>query len=424
MSAKRYRIGPNTSTARMIDLPASKSISHRICILAGLNRGRTQIRSMLQSQDTAITLTALAAMGMKAEQNDAGLFCSAPIGTVQQEKVFLGNSGSSARFLLPLPAFTDRPVHFYGDERLHQRPFADMFGALSALGIKVEGQDYALPATVFPGSVRGGEIRFRDLPSSQIVTALMMAGLWMEKDLVIRLQENIPSLPYIDMTYHLMRHLNLPVNHLDDCIEVKAQTPDFEWDFMVEKDLSAASYWVVYALINRCRVTLSNLTLPSLQGDEKIFAIAEKTGARVMLFQDRVEIEGWISRGFSVNCKDTPDLVPALAVLGMFTPTAVELHGVENLRFKESDRIAAIQHNIHLLGGRSEYHRDCLKIYPQKRYRGNLLSSFNDHRIAMSFAVAGTRIPEVVIENPDCVGKSYPGFWDDLGLWEDVERGA
>ncbi|MCB0302043.1 MAG: 3-phosphoshikimate 1-carboxyvinyltransferase, partial [Calditrichaeota bacterium] len=153
---------------------------------------------------------------------------------------------------------------------------------------------------------------------------------------------------------------------------------------------------------------------------ERIFEIAEEVGARVMLYPDRVEISGGIERGFTVDCVDIPDMVPTLAIIAMFAPDAVKLTGVENLRFKESDRIAAVQKNLAALGGKSDYADGTLTIFPQKKYHGAALQAFNDHRIAMSFALAGTKIPGITIDEPQCVAKSYPDFWAHLELWEEV----
>ena len=267
----------------------------------------------------------------------------------------------------------------------------------------------------------GGEIRFDSLPSSQIITALMMAGLWMKKDLLLHLPKKTPSLPYIQMTYQLMKRMGLVVDYQANCIHVQAKVPNFDWYFTVERDLSAASYWVIFALINQTKLTLPGITLPSLQGDERILEIAEQVGAKVLLFSDRIEIEGSIQRSLSLDCNDVPDLVPALSVLALFSPNKFSLNNIKHLEFKESNRIQAIQDNIAALGGRSEYNDGNLTIYPQKHYKGAVIKSFNDHRIAMSFAIAGTKIKEIVIDNPSCVNKSYPDFWKDFNYWHAVQ---
>jgi 3-phosphoshikimate 1-carboxyvinyltransferase len=417
-----YRILPATITEKRISLPTSKSISHRMCILGGLNYGPTRIKNLLNSEDIEITRTALENMGLRDKTANDILEITAPIGKVRRAEAFLGNSGSSARFLIPLAAYLDQPFRFYGTERLHERPFMPVFEACEQLGIRVAHHNGALPAVVHPSKVSGGVVRFNNLPTSQVITALMMAAVWMEDDLTIELTETIPSQPYVMMTYKLMKRLNLAVEYSRNTIWVKAQKPDFIWNYTVEKDLSAAGYWVVLGLIHGGKIIFEDVMLPSLQGDERIFEIAEMVGAEVMLYPDRVEVSGKIERGFRVDCVDIPDMVPTLAVLGLFAPEKVELTGVENLRFKESDRIAAVQQNIAALGGKTDYQNGVLTIHPRKQYRGAVLKSFNDHRIAMSFAVAGTRIPGVAIENPQCVVKSYPTFWAHLESWENLEK--
>ena len=406
----------------VIDLPSSKSISHRIAILASLNKGETSIKNLLDAMDIQITIGGLSNMGAKLKNNGEEWLCTAPIGTVTQEQIFLGNSGSSARFLIPLATFLDRPVYFYGNPRLHERPFKELFSALEKLEIKIEATNESLPVTIYPGELSGGTIRFDKLPSSQIITALMLASLWMKNELHIILPEKTPSLPYIEMTSKLFHRLNLNLEHQQNQIFLKPNIPDYDWNFNVEKDLSAASYWVVLALISGAKVSLTNITLPSLQGDEKIFQIAEEAGASVMCHSNRVEIEGVINKPLTIDCRDIPDLVPSLSIMALFAQQPVKLMNIENLQFKESNRIEAIQSNIISIGGKSEYDNRHLTIYPQKNYSGGQINTFDDHRIAMSFAMAGTMIPGIIIDDPECVNKSYPNFWKDFEYWKEIRE--
>lgn len=413
-----YKILTARIKEKKVELPSSKSISHRIAILAALNRGETSIQNMLDADDTRITIEALTNMGAKFRNNIQEWICNVPIGTVAREEIFLGNSGSSARFLIPLATFLDKPVYFYGDPRLHERPFRELFSALDQLGAKLEATQKSLPVTIYPGELKGGTVHLEKLPSSQIITALMIAGLWMKNNLEIILPEKTPSLPYIEMTYKLMHKLNLNVQQQQNNITVEAKIPDYDWNFTVEKDLSAASYWVILALINGAKISLMNVTLPSLQGDEKIFQIAEEAGAKVMCYSDRVQIEGNIQKGLTIDCNDIPDLVPSLSIMALFAPEPVKLMNVEHLQFKESNRIEALQMNIASIGGRSKFENGHFSVYPQKSYNGGRINTLNDHRIAMSFAMAGTRIPGIIIDTPECVNKSYPNFWQHFNYWQ------
>jgi len=417
-----HRIIPDKAEDHEINLPSSKSITHRLFILAALNQGLTRIQNPLLSEDTLLTRKALETMGAIFQEEEGGLLVSKAIGQVQGNEIYLGNSGSSARFLIPLGTFLDKPVRFYGTDRLHKRPFTELLGAIRTFGHQVEATQNSLPVRTFPGHSSGGAISFPILPSSQIVTALMLAALRMQKNLTIRLPKGMPSLPYIRMTANLMKRLRLNVTYSANLIRVECGEPKMDWLLPVEKDFSAASYWVVYALINGVKITLKNMNVPSLQGDEEILRVAELTGADVMLYKDRIEINGRINKSFDLNCEDTPDLVPALSVLALFCNAPSRLRKVKLLEYKESNRIEAIRENIDTLGGRSAYKDGQLTIYPQKKYHGGVVKAFNDHRIAMSFAVAGTRIPDVIIDEPECVEKSYPKFWHDFKYWKKTGR--
>jgi 3-phosphoshikimate 1-carboxyvinyltransferase len=417
-----YQITPDKAQDCEINLPSSKSITHRMLILAALNKGSTKISNALIAEDTEITKNALQMMGAEIMGAGNDFHVTKPIGETTGSEIYLGNSGSSARFLITLGTFLDNNMRFYGTDRLHKRPFAELLDAVRHFGHKLEATKESLPVITHPGISTGGTISFDVLPSSQIITGLMMAALRMKKNLTVKMTSGVPSLPYIKMTADLMKRLRLKVDYSSSQIRVESSQPELDWTFNVEKDFSAASYWVIYALINQTRVVLKNMNIPSLQGDEEILNIAESVGAEIILHTDRIEINGRITRAFDVNCENTPDLVPALGVLALFCPESSRMRNVKFLEYKESNRIQALQDNIKQIGGKSDYQNGVLTIIPQKSYKGNIISTFDDHRIAMCFAMAGTRVPGVVIDKPDCVSKSYPGFWKDFSYWKVLQK--
>lgn len=415
---KTYRITPHWRDERLVDLPASKSLSHRAMILSALNTASCTIGHVLDAEDTRITSDALRALGADIHSQNSRTHVAGTIGRVNTAEIFLGNSGSSARFLLPLAAFGDRTVRFYGTPRLHERPFSEWLSILRSIGCHIEATNDSLPALVHPSPMTGGRIDLGNLPSSQIVSALMMAGLWMKNGISVNLGPDIPSMAYARMTYRLMRSLDLPVEWQNRTLTVSPCRPDASWAIDVEKDMSAASYWIAYTLLTGTRVRLNAVHRSSLQGDAAILDVAQMAGATVQEHEHGTDVFGSLSKAFSIDAYETPDLVPTLAVIGMFAPGATVIRNVRHLEYKESNRIEAIQENIRRLGGRTEYSGDSLRIIPQKTYNGASIDTFDDHRIAMSFAIAGLRIPGVVIENPDCVAKSYPKFWEDFDEWE------
>lgn len=413
---KTYRILDDSPRDRVIDLPPSKSLSHRALILAALNPHPSRVRHVLDSDDLAITRNGLTGLGAGLRNEDGVWLVSQPIGLSDGHAIELGNSGSSARFLIPLGAFADRPVLFQGTPRLHERPFGELFSVMKQLGYRLSST--SLPVTVEPWPIRGGIVDMPILPSSQVISGLMMAALRMEGDLHIRISSVVPSFAYVDMTSRLMQSLGIGVEQTQNEITVEARTPNRGWDLQVEKDMSAASYWALYALLAQRRVLLRGLRRPTLQGDEAILDLATMCGATVDASDEGVAVAGAIDKALDIDARSVPDLVPTLGVLAMFAPGETVISNIEHLRHKESDRIESVCVNIRNLGGHAEYRDGSLRIRGRDRYRGTLIRTFDDHRIAMAFAMAGVRIPGVTIENPDCVTKSYPGFWKDFENYE------
>jgi len=414
-----YRILYNEKSIKSVNLPSSKSITHRALILGALNSGRTEITNPLISEDTIITRDALISFGAGIETGKNKFVITHPIGKVQNDNIFLGNSGSSARFLIPLVSHLDKPVTFTGSPELHKRPFSQLFDILRQMGMTIESENNSLPATIYPSEKQfSGEYILKSLPSSQIVSGIMMAAAKGEKPVSLIFKKRLPSFPYIKITQKMMSNFGLNVHLNSESVSIKPEPINYDWNYRCEQDMSAASYWCAYSLINKTEISFPNLRMPTMQGDEEIFLIAEKLGAEIQLFKNKVVINGNITSGLDWDCEAIPDIVPTLAVIGMFAPEPFVLRNVKNLQYKESNRIKAIEENVKSLGGKAIYQDGTLTLFPSNRLHGGIINSFNDHRIAMSFALAGTRIDGVIIDNPDCVSKSYPDFWNDFTEWE------
>lgn len=405
-------INPIRKDSVQICLPHSKSETHRAFILGALHAGKIQVDWPLRAEDTEITWQGLKVLGAEMNWKENQVKIEKSIGSSMGNAIFLGNSGSSARFLLPVSVLSDREILLDGTERMRQRPMAQLVQLLQQLGARLESQEGFLPIRVFPSSLRGGRIAVKNLPSSQFVSALMMVAAWMEQDLELEFLDEIPSFHYVEMTARMMQRMGRKVEWDKTRIVVPSGRVELEYTYRVGKDLSAASYWVALAMIHGMRVELEGVELPSVQGDEAIFQIAEDCGSRVMVYEKKVMVEGNIVRGMDLDCRHIPDLVPTLAVLALFAPSPSTFGNVEHLRYKESDRIHAIQANLAAMGGKSEYEDGKLTVYPLRGAKEALIRTFDDHRIAMSFAIAGTKTGGLVIDNPDCVKKSYPDFWD------------
>ncbi len=416
-----YRILSKAAEDKRVELPSSKSVTHRALILGALNSGKTVIRNPLKSEDTEITLNALKSFGAEISVGENEIEITRPIGNVINDEIFLGNSGSSARFLIPLVTHLNKPIKFYGTEELHRRPFAELFEILRKAGMKIESRNNSLPAVVFNSHrMNAGEYILDKLPSSQIVSGIMMSALLLQKPTQLRFSEIPPSFPYIVLTKKMISNFGLDVKLNDDSVIINPEPINYFWRFTCEKDMSAASYWVAYAMINGKRVTFPETLLPTLQGDEAIFTIAENLGSEIVLKKDEVVIDGKISSGLDWDCESIPDIVPTLAVIALFAPEPFILRNVHNLQYKESNRIEAIRKNITSLGGKTNYSDGVLTVYPLEKSFPTIINTYDDHRIAMSFAIAGTKLENIAVDNPGCVSKSYPNFWEHLTEWEKV----
>jgi 3-phosphoshikimate 1-carboxyvinyltransferase len=417
-----FRINQVRFKEKNVTIPPSKSETHRALIIAALNKGTSTIQNPLWAEDTEITRQALINMGTGFEMTDNQIHTDGTFGNVRNPHIQLMNSGSSARFLLPVGCLANHPIHFRGSERLHQRPVKTLIEVLKKMGASIEDTDGYFPVTTHPSTLAGGNVIFRGIPSSQYVTALILTASRMKKDLEIIFEDEIPSMPYIELTVRLLKRVGIPVEMSTNEIFVPSAEMKIDFTFHIGQDMSSASYWVAMALIHRAKVEFTDMRLPSLQGDEAIFKIAADLGSNVMVYQNKVIVEGEMNKGLRVDCRGIPDLVPALSVIALFAPETSRFENVQHLKYKESDRIEAIRQNIHALGGRSEYQDGTLIIYPQKQYHGAKIECFNDHRIAMSFSVAGSKIGNVIIDQPESVMKSYPTFWVDFPYFKPIKE--
>ncbi len=400
-----------------INLPSSKSLTHRAYILSAVTGKESLVRNPLESEDTLITKNILSDWGLIFEETGEGVKISGSISRRGEETIYLANSGSTARFLLPLASYLNKPVRFTGDEEIYRRPFKSLFEAIRDLSGTIEAGDNSLPATVYPAKLSGGELIFENLSSSQIISGLMMAAPLMEKELQLKIPVDTPSLAYVKMTFDFMRKTGFRIFMEDRKINIFPKIPEKGLDIEIEKDLSAAAIWVALALVSGIHIDFPGVSLKSIQGDRIIFDIAEAVGAKVREYPGGVEVSGRINKSMDLDCRNVPDLVPALSVAALFAPGQSVFRNVNHLKHKESDRIRSISENINLIGGKAEFDNNNMLITPSDKYSGGKIRCYNDHRIAMSFAMAGAVIENILIDQPEAVKKSYPDFWEHFTFY-------
>ena len=407
-------IKPCQPVQATLTLPGSKSYTHRALVAAALAAGESVLMNALKAEDTELTAQALARLGAAIEWQDAALRVQGAGGRwlPVAEPIHLGNSGTSMRFLTALTALGQGEYLLTGTERLCQRPLGELLAALSQLGVKAVSQKGdGCPPVLVQGGLKGGRASLSGAVSSQYVSALLFIGPQAPAGLELTVTGDLVSRPYVDLTLEVMgdfgisyyregyRYFQLPGG--------QSYSPR---DYEIEADASSASYFWAAAAITGGRVTITNLSLESSQGDAAFPLVLQRLGCRVESSPAGVTVAGGPLQGVRVDLAAMPDLVPTLAVVAAFARGETVITGVAHLRHKESDRLAAVAAELAKMGVAARETADGL-IISGGRPRGAAIDTYQDHRLAMSFAVAGLKAPGTTIRNPECVAKSFPDFW-------------
>ncbi|WDP86350.1 MAG: 3-phosphoshikimate 1-carboxyvinyltransferase [Desulfobacter sp.] len=410
------RIFPKSISDQIVQIPGSKSISHRMLICAALAKGRSIIHNSLESQDLFLTRQTLEHMGAKFNditdhQMEVDGFNGRPMPHAQP--IYLGNSGTSMRLLAGIAALGDTAYTLTGDKRMCQRPMNELLTALKHIQVNAYSRnDQGTPPVVIQGGNRmGGTTRLDCSKSSQYLSALLMAGALFDQGLVIELAGPLVSKPYIDLTLDVMSQFNVQAEQVSDRVyQVKGGQAYVPGTRVVEPDLSNAGYfWAVGAITGK-KIGVTNIEATSLQGDLKQVKILEKMGCCLEKKENTLFVQGQQLTGVDVDMSEIPDAVPAIAVVAAFARGRTRITNIAHLRVKECDRIDAVCSQLSKMGIQVSQTSDAMEIIGGSP-KGAQISTFNDHRIAMAFSVAGLRVKGMEIENPNCVEKSFPTYW-------------
>ena len=407
-----------------VTLPGSKSYTQRALVIAGLAEGTSVLRDPLLSEDTGVMIDALRALGAGIAREDGDLVVAGTAGKIARPEgeIRLGNNGTALRFLTAVVSLGRGVFTLTGDPRLCERPIGPLLEALDALGVdaRSRGDNGHPPVVVVADGLKGGQVVFRDIESSQYVSALLLSAPYASGDTRLDLAGCIPSLPYVAMTIEAMatfgQDIARPAAH---AFAVRGNGGYRGREYRVEGDASSASYFFLAAALTGGRVRVDNVRPRTLQGDIGLLAILEELGCHVRRGEDWVEVEGGrLAPGdVALGLGDMPDMVPTVAVLAALRPGRTIIRNAAHLRLKESDRLAALASELVRVGIGARETEDGLVIDGGTPH-GAVIETYNDHRIAMSFAILGLVVPGVRIVNGACVGKSFPGFWQALeGLY-------
>ncbi len=413
------RMKPTGPLRGSVAAPPSKSVTHRALLLAGLAVGTSRLHHCLSSDDTRHMTTALRSLGIALQElPDGSLEVTGCAGRppASEADLFLGNAGTAMRFLCAAATLGTGAHRLDGEPRMRERPLGDLVQALTSLGIRAEFplQEGYPPVRVSGGPLRGGPVRLHAGRSSQFLSALLMVAPCTARGLEIALEGPAISRPYVDLTLELMNRFGGPaVEKTRDGYRVPGGSGYRSTVLEVEGDASSAAALFAAAAVSGGSVRVRGLPANSRQPDLHFVELLARMGCRVLREEDAVEVSGRALQGIHADLGHCPDLAPALAAVGLFAQGSTRIAGAPHLRLKESDRIGDLAGELRKLGAQVDEHADGLSIHPGP-LRGARLDPHRDHRLAMAFAVVGTVVADVEIEDPACVSKSFPGFFEVL----------
>ncbi|MEV5897164.1 3-phosphoshikimate 1-carboxyvinyltransferase [Nonomuraea fuscirosea] len=401
----------------IMHVPGSKSVTARALFLAAAASGTTVLRRPLVSDDTEGFAEGLIALGYRVEREpETWTIEGRPEGpAVAEAEVFCRDGATTARFLPALVAAGQGVFRFDASAQMRRRPLGPLTRALRELGVDLthEGEEGHHPLTVRAGGIKGGRITLDAGLSSQFLTALLLVGPLTSEGLEITVTDLV-SVPYVEITLAMMRSFGVEVRREGETFFVPARPYTAVAGYAIEPDASTASYPLAAAALTGNSVTIPGLGSGAMQGDVRFAEVLRRMGADVDLSHDAVTVSGTGTlRGLTVNMRDISDTVPTLAAIAPFADGPVRIEDVHNIRVKECDRLEACAENLRRLGIEVSTGRDWIEIRPGTP-RPAEIACHGDHRIAMSFAVAGLRIPGITLDDPGCVKKTFPGFHEAL----------
>jgi len=405
--------------------PGSKSITNRALVCAGLARGDSLLTGVLDSQDTRVMAAGLAALGIRLDPDW-------PRGTVRvtgcdgtppatAATIDCAASGTTMRFLSAVCPLGHGRYRLDGTARMRQRPIGDLVAALAALGVNAvaESPGGCPPVEIRGTGLQGGVTRVHGGTSSQFASGLALAAPCTPRGMRIEFEGALVSLPYLAMTRRVIESFGGRCVADGDRVWTIAPTGYIGREYAIEPDASAASYFVAAAAITGGSVRIDGLSRASMQGDVGFCDALERMGCTVDWREPTagdagsVTVSGRAARGIDIDMNAISDTVPTLAVTALFAAGPTSIRNVAHIRDKETDRIGDLVRELRKLGAAVDEHADGLTIVPGE-LRAATLATYDDHRMAMSLALAGLRVPGVRIEDPACVGKTFPDYWERL----------
>lgn len=402
---------------KSILIPGSKSYTNRSLILASLTRGKVEILNPLFSDDIEAMISCLKTLGIKIETKKDRIIVYGDIIDVKDKNYNLNVrlSGTTVRFILALSTIIPGTKIITGEDGLNKRPIAELVEGLRQLGAKIEylkKKGYP-PLKISSNSLSEGAIKLNGDISSQYISAILMIAPKVGR-VEINVTGNQISKPYIDMTIDSMKQFGVEVINKNYKKYIVAGNQIYETTrYAVEGDFSSAGYFFAIAALTKSKITLKNLNPKSKQADLKLVNILRQMGNKIISKDNQITVSGKSIKPININMENSPDLVQTLAVLLSFAKGKSVIGGVRSLRIKEAERVVAIETELGKMGIKTKSTHDVLTIWGGNP-KPAIINTYNDHRMAMSFAIAGAKLPGMIIKNSEVVSKTFPDFWEKL----------
>lgn len=414
--------------AGAITPPGSKSITNRALVLGALAAGRSTLSNVLFADDTRVMMDGLEALGfeLRTQEQNHSVMVMGRAGTipVAAARLECGNSGTTIRFLTAMCALGKGEYILDGVERMRQRPIGDLAEMLKHLGVRTRFLEKSgfPPILVHADQLPGGLLRVGAAASSQFLSAILMAAPYARHELRVDLDGPQTSWPYVELTMLMMDAFHVTPELIRDPKTQEPKTiivPQGTYtgqSFAIEPDASNATYFLALGAIHPgATVTVRGLGKQSRQGDVGFADVLRRMGAGVVMEKDSITVTGPAElQGVEVDLSAMPDTAQTLAVVALFSNGRTTIHGLKTLRVKETDRLAALHAELTKLGAVVAIEGDTLRVDAPLSVKPAEIETYDDHRMAMSFALAATKAPGVIIKNAECVKKTYPGYFEDL----------
>mgnify|MGYP000474638230 FL=1 len=419
---EQLRLEPISKVNGSVTLPGSKSLSNRILLLAALAEGTTVVENLLDSDDIRHMLGALKLLGVNVTLNE-----DKTVATVEgvagqfktpSEPLFLGNAGTAYRPLTAVLAAVEGEYQLVGEPRMEERPIGHLVDALQALGGDVEylkHKDYP-PLAIKGGKINGGQVEIDGSISSQFLTALLMAAPLFNGDTEITIKGTLVSKPYIDITLDVMKRFGVTVSHdnyqifyVKGCQQYQALER-----IMVEGDASSASYFVAAAAIAGGEIEINGVGAASVQGDIGFAKVMEQVGAKIDWYDEKLVVRKGELNAVDIDANAIPDAAMTLATVALFAKGKTAIRNIYNWRVKETDRLYAMATELRKVGAEVVEGEDFIEITPPETFNDVAIDTYNDHRIAMCFAMVAVGGKPITINDPKCTYKTFPTFFKVL----------